>query len=61
MITERRPDVSPFSAIESIAIGYPGRSFPNHYVPASNGGFARAVRSAHRQKMADYCPTPTRQ
>jgi hypothetical protein len=41
MITERRPDVSPFSAIESIAIGYPGRSFPNHYVPASNGGFAK--------------------
>lgn len=41
MITERRPDVWPFSAIEFIANWPSGRSFPNHYVPASNGGFAK--------------------
>ena len=41
MITERRPDVSPFSAIESIANWLFGTFIPNHYVPALNGGFAK--------------------
>ena len=41
MITERRPDVSPFSAIVSIANWLSGTSFPNHYVRVSNGGFAK--------------------
>jgi hypothetical protein len=30
-----------FRPSNRLRIGYPGRSFPNHYVPASNGGFAK--------------------
>jgi hypothetical protein len=52
MITERRPDVSPFSAIEFIAnwlswtfISQPLRSRIEWRL------LRRAVRSAHRQKM----------
>ena len=53
MITERRRDVSPFSAIEFIAkLAVRDVHFPTITFPHRMAALRRAVRGAHRQKMA---------
>jgi hypothetical protein len=54
MITERRPQVSPFSDVEFIAIWHVRDvHFPTITRPHPAAALRRAVRDAYRQRLAD--------
>jgi hypothetical protein len=61
MITERRPDVSPFSAIEFIAIWLSGTFISQPLRSHIDWRLCEGQSAALTvRKWAGYCPSPTR-